>query len=305
MIQLGILDFGRRGDSNSLDIIEQIITYASKAEEYGFNRFWLGEHHLPIPNVSYTNPEIIISIVAGMTENILVGSAGSLISMHSPYTLASNFRLLNNIYYKRIELGLAKGAPESVKVMELTNDKLLSTPQHEIFDEKLNDIVTLLNNDEYNLHENKIVITPYGGENPGIWYLSSDFNYLELAIEKDLNYCVSTFHGPRKKLSATKDKLKEFRMAFYEKNRRDVKIVLSIAFCSDEGKIQEDQNPTVHQNESFNILHVTVEKLSQIIQEYHDEYGIDEFVLYDTSATNEAKILNLKKLNTIYYADEK
>lgn len=305
MIKLGILDFGRRGDLNSLEIIEQIITYASQAEEYGFNRFWLGEHHLPIPNVSYTNPEIIISIVAGMTERILVGSAGSLISMHSPYIIATNFRLLNNIYYKRIELGLAKGAPESVKVMELTNDKLLSTPQNEIFDEKLDDILSLLNSDEYNLKENKLVIPPYGGENPDIWYLSSDFNYLDLAVAKNLNYCVSTFHGARKKLSATKDKLKEFKTAFFEKNGREVKMVLSIAFCTDESQVLQDQNPNQHQSESFNILNVTIENLSKIIEEYHEEYGIDEFVLYDTSATNEAKILNLKKLNTIFYSDEK
>ncbi|THV62248.1 LLM class flavin-dependent oxidoreductase [Chryseobacterium candidae] len=305
MIKLGVLDFGRRGDLNSLEIIEQIITYASQAEEFGFNRFWLGEHHLPIPNVSYTNPEIIISLVAGMTESILVGSAGSLISMHSPYTVATNFRLLNNIYYKRIELGLAKGAPESVKVMELTNDKLLTIPQNEIFEEKLNAILGLFNNDEYNLKENKLVIPPYGGVNPEIWYLSSDFKYLDLAIAKNLNYCVSTFHGAGKKLSATKDKLNDFKTVFSEKNGREVKIVLSIAFCTDNSQALQDQNPNQHPSESFNILNITIENLSHIIEEYHDEYGVDEFVLYDTSATNETKILNLKKLNTIFYSDEK
>lgn len=302
MIQLGILDFGRRGDLNSLDIIQEIIIYAVKAEEYGFKRFWLGEHHLSTANISYTNPEIIISIVAGMTEQILVGSAGSLISIHSPYIIASNFRLLNNIYYKRIELGLAKGAPDSAKVLEFTNEKLLNTPRNIIFDKNLQDILFLLNNDEYNMTENQLVIPPYGGENPNIWYLSSGFDYLDFVIVNNLNYCISIFHKANKGMSVTKDKLKKFKKDFFEKNRREAEIVISIAFCSDNNRSQyQNENP----NESFNILNITVEELSVIIKQYYDEYGISEFVLYDTTVTNEAKISNLKKLNKIFNLDEK
>lgn len=303
MIKLGVLDFGRRGDLNSLDIIQEIITYAIKAEEYGFKRFWLGEHHLSTANISYTNPEIIISIVAGMTESILVGSAGSLILIHSPYIIATNFRLLNNIYYKRIELGLAKGAPDSTKVLALTNEKLLSTPRNIIFEKNLQDILFLLNNDEYNMTESQLVIPPYGGENPGIWYLSSGFDYLDFAIFNNLNYCVSTFHGTGKNRLITKDKLKNFKTVFFDKNNREAEIAISIAFCSDNNSNSQNQNE--NSNESFNILNVTIEELSNIIKKYYDDCGVSEFVLYDTTATNEAKILNLKKLNEIFNLNEK
>ena len=45
------------------------------AEERGYHRYWLAEHH-NMPAVAATNPPLLIAMVAAATERIRVGRAG-------------------------------------------------------------------------------------------------------------------------------------------------------------------------------------------------------------------------------------
>src|SRR5688572_26849321 len=120
--QIGLLNFSQfdRVDDHT-ESIQELIEYAQLADQLGFSRFWLGEHYLYQKKQNWTNPEILLPILAGSTDRIKIGIAGSLICVHRPLDIAASFKLLSSLFPGRIDLGMAKGG-----VKELLGDALSS-----------------------------------------------------------------------------------------------------------------------------------------------------------------------------------
>lgn len=80
---------------------------APAVEHLGYARYWLGEHH---GNASQSgSPEVLTGIIAAITSRIRVGPAGVLLRHYSPYKVAQSFRLLEDLFHPRVDLGLARG----------------------------------------------------------------------------------------------------------------------------------------------------------------------------------------------------
>jgi luciferase family oxidoreductase group 1 len=80
---------------------------APRIEHLGFSRLWLGEHHGRADQSG--SPEVLSGIVASITERIRVGPAGVLLQYYSPYKVAQDHRLLQQLFGTRIDLGVARG----------------------------------------------------------------------------------------------------------------------------------------------------------------------------------------------------
>lgn len=85
---------------NSLDL-------ARHAEEWGYHRFWLAEHH-NIPGIASAATSVVIGHVAGGTSKIRVGSGGIMLPNHAPLVIAEQFGTLESLYPGRIDLGLGR-----------------------------------------------------------------------------------------------------------------------------------------------------------------------------------------------------
>lgn len=85
---------------NSIDL-------AQKAEEMGYSRLWLAEHHNMI-HVASVATSILIGHIAGHTKTIQVGSGGIMLPNHSPLIVAEQFGTLGRLYPNRINLGLGR-----------------------------------------------------------------------------------------------------------------------------------------------------------------------------------------------------
>ena len=66
---------------------------ARTADELGYTRYWVAEHH-NMPAVAATNPPVLIAILAGATARIRVGSGGVMLPNHAPLVVAEQFALL-------------------------------------------------------------------------------------------------------------------------------------------------------------------------------------------------------------------
>jgi len=303
-IKIGILDLGQRDDANSLGIVEEIIDYAVKADEMGFSRFWLAEHHyFHVKNHPYTNPDILLPILAGMTENINIGSAGVSVALYSPYNVVSNYKLLSNLYQERIDLGLSKGIPYSNKVLNLANPKLSPDTAREIFNTNLETISHLLENEEKNLEENNILIPPFKGSKPNLWYLSTSFRNFHEAVKYKLNYCISLFHN-KEKLEFNADEISALREEYFNVNGVYPKIVISLAYYMadtiEQAEVKVKKMVDVAKSlssQSFLIEPVTADILCDILKKYNLQYGFDEFVLYDVAGTQREKLKNLEEIS--------
>ncbi|MDR6871728.1 luciferase family oxidoreductase group 1 [Bosea sp. BE125] len=97
---------------------------AKKAEEAGFARFWVAEHH-NAQALASSSPEILISFLLAHTSRIRIGSGGVMLQHYSSYKVAENFNLLASLAPGRVDLGIGKapgGMPLSTQALQGAHD---------------------------------------------------------------------------------------------------------------------------------------------------------------------------------------
>ena len=87
--------------------IARSVDLAQHAERWGYQRFWLAEHH-SIDGLACSATAVLIGHVAGATKTIRVGSGGVMLPNHAPLVVAEQFGTLEAMYPGRIDLGLGR-----------------------------------------------------------------------------------------------------------------------------------------------------------------------------------------------------
>ncbi len=87
--------------------LENSVSLAIAAEEAGYFRYWVAEHHNS-PTMACPSPEVLISHIACQTSRIRVGSGGIMLPNHSPLRIAEAFRVLEAFHPGRIDLGIGR-----------------------------------------------------------------------------------------------------------------------------------------------------------------------------------------------------
>src|SRR6218665_4014338 len=104
-ISYSVLDLATVVEGGSPAIsFKNSLSLAKKAEEWGFTRFWLAEHH-NMPSVASSATAVLIGHIAGGTKTIRVGSGGIMLPNHAPLVVAEQFGTLASLYPNRIDLG--------------------------------------------------------------------------------------------------------------------------------------------------------------------------------------------------------
>lgn len=85
---------------NTLDL-------ARRAEDLGYLRYWVAEHHLA-PGVASSSPAVLITAIAAVTSRIRVGSGAVQLGHHTPAGVVEAFGTLSWLYPGRIDLGLGR-----------------------------------------------------------------------------------------------------------------------------------------------------------------------------------------------------
>src|SRR5882672_8943043 len=107
-VPLGVLDQSPViSGHNPARAIAETISLARLAEELGYQRYWLAEHHA-VAALADPCPEILVSSVAAATSRIRVGTGGVLLPYYSALKVAEVFRMLEALFPGRIDLGLGR-----------------------------------------------------------------------------------------------------------------------------------------------------------------------------------------------------
>ena len=83
------------------------VDLARHAEEWGYHRYWLAEHH-NFPGIASAATAVVIGHVAGATQHMRVGAGGIMLPNHAPLVIAEQFGTLESLYPGRIDLGLGR-----------------------------------------------------------------------------------------------------------------------------------------------------------------------------------------------------
>ena len=91
-------------------VINDTLHLSTIAEELGYSRFWISEHHNH-PTIIGTAPEVLMAAIAAKTKKIRIGSAGIMLPHYSSFKVAEQFRVLNSLAPNRICLLYTSPSP--------------------------------------------------------------------------------------------------------------------------------------------------------------------------------------------------
>jgi luciferase family oxidoreductase group 1 len=107
-MKLSVLDLSVLNDGQSSgDALRTTTALARRADELGYARFWVAEHH-NMPSVACTAPTVLMAHLAAVTTNIRIGSGGVMLPNHAPLVVAEQFALLESLHPGRIDVGIGR-----------------------------------------------------------------------------------------------------------------------------------------------------------------------------------------------------
>ena len=107
-VRRSVLDLSVLNDGQSSgEALQTTTELARRADELGYTRFWVAEHH-NMPSVACTSPAVLIAHVAAATGSIRVGSGGVMLPNHAPLAIAEQFAMLEALHPGRIDLGIGR-----------------------------------------------------------------------------------------------------------------------------------------------------------------------------------------------------
>jgi len=179
-IPLSVLDLAMVPEgATSGDALAQTTELAKAAEELGYTRIWVAEHH-NMATVASTTPGVLMAHVAANTDRIKVGSGGVMLPNHAPLAIAEQFALLEALYPGRVDLGIGR-APGTDRATALAL-RGARAAQSEDFPRNLIDLMGLLGDvrGESGLWD-RFRATPQATSSPAVIPLGSSGFSAELA----------------------------------------------------------------------------------------------------------------------------
>ena len=173
MIPLSILDLSVvTTATRPATALRNSIDLARHADQLGYVRYWLAEHH-NLASVASPAPDLMIGQIAAVTKNIRVGSGGVMLPNHAPLVVAEQFGTLVALHPGRIDLGIGR-APGTDQITALALRRSVDALSAEDFPQEL---ARLIGYFEPGSGTPRVVAVPGRGDAPAIWLLgSSDFS---------------------------------------------------------------------------------------------------------------------------------
>jgi luciferase family oxidoreductase group 1 len=181
-------------DGDRSKAIAHTIETAQRAEELGYSRIWVAEHH-NTDALAGRAPEVLIPYIAARTSNIRVGSGSVLLNHYSPYKVAENFSALNEMFPGRIDLGIGRANTGPVADIALQRNRTFRQDTEDSF-EQLVELLGWLNNDFDAAHPFHKMKVYNNGSIPAVWLLGSSPWSALAAAQLGLRYAFAGFINP-------------------------------------------------------------------------------------------------------------
>jgi len=190
MVPLSVLDLAPIPEgSDAAEALRRSLDLARHAERWGYQRFWLAEHH-SMPGIASAATAVVIAHVAGGTSSIRVGAGGIMLPNHAPLVIAEQFGTLASLFPGRIDLGLGR-APGSD---QLTIRALRR--YHSAADSFPNDVAELMYYFRPVEPGQAVQAVPGAGLEVPIWILGSSLYGAQLAAAMGLPFAFASHFAP-------------------------------------------------------------------------------------------------------------
>jgi luciferase family oxidoreductase group 1 len=181
--------------STGAEALRNTLDLARLADELGFARFWVAEHH-GTPMLACASPEVMIAAIGASTRRMRIGSGGVMLPHYSPLKVAETFSILSALYPNRVDLGIgrAPGTDHST-AFALQRDRRQPAPDD--FPQQLAELLAYLENNFPPGHPfGRLAALPGRPHVPDIWLLGSSAQSALWAADNGLPYCFADFINP-------------------------------------------------------------------------------------------------------------
>jgi len=182
--------------STGADALANTLDLARRADELGYFRYWIAEHHGG-PMLASPSPEVLIGPVAAATSRLRVGSGGVMLPHYSPFKVAETFSMLSGLFPGRIDLGIGRAAgTDPLTTFALQRDRREAAPDD--FPQQLAELLAYLDDELPPDHP----FARLGGVLPGRphapepWLLGSSAQSAIWAAQLGLPYAFADFINP-------------------------------------------------------------------------------------------------------------
>lgn len=190
-VPLSVLDLVPIGEGFSVsEAIANSTRLAQTAENAGFSRYWVAEHH-NLKDIASAATSVILSHIGAKTKSIRIGSGGIMLPNHAPLIVAEQFATLDALYPGRVDLGLGRAPGTDMQTARALRRDV--TTKGLDFPEMLEELQYFFSKESAT---ESIKAVPGAGSSVPLWLLGSSTFSAQLAAQKGLPLAFAAHFAP-------------------------------------------------------------------------------------------------------------
>jgi len=197
------------------DALHNTIDLARRTDAWGYERYWVAEHHA-MTTLASPAPEILLARLGAETKRIRLGSGGVMLPHYSPLKVAEQFRMLHALYPNRIDLGVGRAPGGSPLDSYALRRERVDRPLPDDFPEQLIELLAFLHRDFPERHPfARLLVSPEMPGTPDVWLLGSSMWSADAAAQLGLPYAFAHFISPEPTRAAIEHYYARFKPSAY------------------------------------------------------------------------------------------
>lgn len=225
MIPLSVLDLVPVREGGTVgQALAEAATAAKTAEDSGYKRFWVAEHH-GMEGIAGGATSVVLAHIGHATSTIRIGAGGIMLPNHNPFVITEQFGTLDALFPGRIDLGLGRAPGADQRIAQALRKDLMQTSGQ--FPQDVVELQARLRG----YPPLPIAATPGTGSNVEMWILGSSTFGAQLAAMLGLPYAFASHFAPAQLDAA----LKVYRERFEPSEELDAPHVMAAmtVICAD------------------------------------------------------------------------
>ncbi|MFD4672437.1 MsnO8 family LLM class oxidoreductase [Lentzea sp. NPDC058450] len=232
VLDLAVVGPGRTPEQSLRDVVE----VARTAEQHGYHRFWVAEHHAA-PATAGSSPAVLLAYIAAATTSLRVGSGGVMLPNHAPLVVAEQFAVLQALHNGRVDLGVGRSSGGNTASTALDRALRRSPRATADFPELIDELARWLHHSFAEDHEfAALPMSPRISAPPELFVLGASENGARIAAERGLPFVYGHHLGATKARPASVDR---YRSAFQGETPYLIASVNVV--CADTDELAEDE----------------------------------------------------------------
>lgn len=205
-VPLSVLDLAPIPEGASAgDAFRRSLALARLAEDLGYHRYWLAEHH-NMQGIASAATSVLIGYLAANTTTLRLGSGGVMLPNHAPLVIAEQFGTLETLYPGRIDLGLGRAPGSDQRTMMALRRHMSGD-----IDNFPGDVNALINWFDATDPDPAVRPVPGYGAKVPVWLLGSSLYSAQLAAQLGLPFAFASHFAPEMLLQALELYRAQFR----------------------------------------------------------------------------------------------